>query len=166
MHKAATAARRQMDSCLIQYNTHIPSCFPANDFKTTTFIWNPFKYQTRKHWVCDKTCFSSLLPPATNLFKTTDCFTGEKPLLLATKLLWAHTQNANPRSGQAILDGMASPSNYHSKLFCNNLSEKSKAEVQQLVCCLDCTLATWLLPGQPMVENESCLFPFWNGTNI
>lgn len=166
MHKAATAARRQMDSCLIQYNTHIPSCFPANNFKTTTFIWNPFKYQTRKHWVCDKTCFSSLLPPATNLFKTTDCFTGEKPLLLATKLLWAHTQNANPRSGQAILDGMACPSNYHSKLFCNNLSEKSKAEVQQLVCCLDCTLATWLLPGQPMVENESCLFPFWNGTNI
>jgi len=61
------------------------------------------------------------------LFAIAALFTGEKPLLLATKLLWAHTQNANPRSGQAIFDRVAFLSDLYSKPFCNTLFEKSTA---------------------------------------
>lgn len=157
--KCSKQRQQPEDSCLIQYSTHIPSWFPASDCQTTTtFIWNPSEYQTINDWVCDKTCFSSsyYLP---YIFQNA-CFTGENPLLLAAKLFWTHTQDANPMSGKAIVVGMTFPSNFQSKSFCNKLFEKSRSSTT--VCCL----ATWLLPGQPVTENESFPFPCWYGTNV
>lgn len=60
-------------------------------------------------------------------FVQNHCFAGEKTLLLAAKLFWVHTQNANPRFKQGIFDRVAFPSDFHSKPFCNKLFEKSKA---------------------------------------
>lgn len=150
-----------MDSCLIWYNTHIPSCFPANDFKTTTttFILNPFEYQTRKHWVCDKTCFSSSyhLPQICS-----------QPLTLQEKNLCFYLLNYSELIYRMLTQGPVRPflteCVFH-QIFTENLSAitclknpKQSPEVQQLVCCLGRALGTWFLPGQPMIENESFLF--------
>lgn len=100
----------------------------------------------------------AFLPLTTcHIFVQNACFTEENPLLLATKSFWTHTQDANPMSGEAIVDGLAFPSNFLSKLFCNKLFEKSRSSTT--VYCLGYALATWLLPGQPEAENESFPFP-------
>lgn len=59
-------------------------------------------------------------------------------------------------SGKAIVDGMTFPSNFQSKPFCNNHFEKSRSSTTAY--CLGYALATWLLPGQPVAENENFLF--------
>lgn len=59
-------------------------------------------------------------------------------------------------SGKAIFDGMVFPANFQSKPFCNKLFEKFRTST---VYWLGYALATWLLPGQPVAENESFPFP-------
>lgn len=92
-----------------------------------------------------------------HIFVQNACFTGENPPLLASKLFWTHTQDANPMSGKAIVEGMAFPSNFQSKPFCNKLFEKSRSSAT--VYCLGYALEPWILPGQPVAENESFSFP-------
>lgn len=100
----------------------------------------------------------AFLPLTTcHIFVQNACFTGGKHLFLATKLCWTHIEDANPMPGKGIVDGVAFPSNFQSKHFGNKLFEKSRSSTT--VYCLGYALATWLLPGQPVVENESFPFP-------
>lgn len=91
----------------------------------------------------------AFLPLTTcHIFVQNVCFTGENPLLLATKLFWTHTQDANPMSGRPLLMEWL----FH-QIFRANLSAISSLknpEVQQL-------FTAWAVLWQP----GFCLGSHW-----